>query len=235
MLGVAPSDGVGADLVGRAASRGLEGLELAISGSRGTARLRSPLIGEFNAENLLVALGILLAWDVPLDEACALLERCAPPPGRMEVVGREGRPAVVVDYAHTPAGLERALATVRALTSGEVWCVFGCGGERDTGKRPEMGAVAARSAEHVVLTDDNPRSEDPGTIIADIRAGIGVHADVRVEQPREAAIETAIAAAGPDDVVLVAGKGEERVQLTASGPRPFNDTEAAVRALGVAS
>ncbi len=233
-LRVALTDRVEADLVGRVESVGLDGLRLEISGSRGTARLRSPLIGEFNAENLLVALGVLITWQVPLAEACALLERCTAAPGRMEVIAGRGGPTVVVDYAHTPAGLERALATVRGLTPGEIWCVFGCGGERDTGKRAAMGAVAARGAEHLVLTDDNPRGEDPAAIIADIRAGIGPHADVRVEQARESAIDAAIAAAGTRDVVLVAGKGSERVQLTAAGPRPFNDSDVVARALGVA-
>lgn len=234
-LRVATTDRVAADVVAQVGTRGLEGLVLDITGSHGEARLASPLLGEFNAENLVVALGLLLTWDLRLADACALLEHCAPPPGRMEAIRCGDGPVVVVDYAHTPAGLERALETVRALAAGEVWCVFGCGGERDTGKRAAMGAVAARSADHLVLTDDNPRGEDPAAIIADIRSGVGVHPDVRVEQPREAAIGAAIDAARAGDVVLVAGRGSERVQLTAEGPRPFSDRDVAARALGAAS
>lgn len=234
-LRVATTDRVEADLVARVTARGLDGLELEIGGRAGRARLGSPLLGEFNAENLVVALGLLLTWDLRLTDACALLEHCAPPPGRMEAIRRGDGPTAVVDYAHTPAGLERALEAVRALAPGEVWCVFGCGGERDPGKRAAMGAVAARSADHVVLTDDNPRGEDPSAIIADIRSGMGAHGDVRVERPREAAIRAAMDAARSGDVVLVAGKGSERVQVTADGPRPFSDRDVAADALGAAS
>jgi UDP-N-acetylmuramoyl-L-alanyl-D-glutamate--2,6-diaminopimelate ligase len=192
----------------------------------------SPLVGEFNAENLLLALGALIAWDLPFAEACAALERCLGLPGRMEVLG--GGPAapwVVVDYAHTPAALERVLRDLRGLGDGELWCVFGCGGDRDAGKRAPMGAAAARLADHVVLTDDNPRGEDPGAIVADIRVGLSGHPDVRLEHERGKAISAAVARAGVGDVVLVAGKGHESWQWIGTERRAFSDRAAVQAAL----
>ena len=222
-----------ADLVGRCRLKALSGLELEVSGRHGSATLVSPLIGEFNAQNLLIATGALLAWDLPLTDACDALAECSPPPGRMEVHGgTRGQPWVVVDYAHTPDALERALATLSAAAPGELWCVFGCGGERDRGKRPEMGAAAAGSAQHILLTDDNPRGEDPAAIIADIRTGIEAHPDVAVAHSREQAIARAVAAAGAGDVVLVAGKGHETSQAFAGGRRPFDDRAVVADVLG---
>ena len=222
-----------ADLVGRCRLQGLSGLELEVNGRHGSATLVSPLIGEFNAENLLLAAGALLAWEMPLPDACAALAECRSPPGRMEVHGGTGgQPWVVVDYAHTPDALDRALTTLAAAAPGALWCVFGCGGERDRGKRPEMGAAAARSAKHIVLTDDNPRGEDPAVIVADIRAGIAAHRDVAVVHSREQAIARAVAAAGDGDVVLVAGKGHETSQFVAGGQRLFDDRAAVADVLG---
>ncbi|HEX7080717.1 MAG TPA: UDP-N-acetylmuramoyl-L-alanyl-D-glutamate--2,6-diaminopimelate ligase [Gammaproteobacteria bacterium] len=227
-----------ADLAAAVTARGLAGLELDVFGRYGEARLVSPLIGGFNAENLLVALGVLVSWDVPLGAACDALGRAAPPPGRLEVVaagdagGTAGAPCVVVDYAHTPDGLERALDAVRAPTSGEVWCVFGCGGDRDRGKRAAMGRAAAAGAEHLVLTDDNPRSEDPEQIVRDVLEGVGAHPSVAIEHDRGRAIARAIAAAKPGDVVLIAGKGHETSQWIGTAQRPFSDRAAALDALG---
>ncbi|HEX5418703.1 MAG TPA: UDP-N-acetylmuramoyl-L-alanyl-D-glutamate--2,6-diaminopimelate ligase [Gammaproteobacteria bacterium] len=226
------------DLEAEVEDRGLEGLVLAISGRFGTARLASPLVGDFNAENLLVALGVLLAWDMPLADACAALAAAAPPPGRLEVIGGgAGRPTVIVDYAHTPDGLERVLRALKRVAAGELWCVFGCGGERDRGKRPLMGAAAAAWADRVVLTDDNPRGEDPDAIVEQIRGGFEAAASpsrqrLRVEHDRRRAIAHAVGAAGPRDVVLVAGKGHETQQLVGAASRPFSDREAAAAALG---
>ena len=209
---------------------GLAGTQLAISGRRGEARIASRLVGEFNAENLLIALGALVAAGHEIGEAARTLEAVSPPPGRMEVFGGPpDRPWIVVDYAHTPAALERVLAELAAMTGSALSCVFGCGGERDRGKRPLMGEVAARYAAHIVLTDDNPRGEDPRAIVADIKSGIGRHRDLRVEHDRAAAIAGAVAAAGAGDVVLVAGKGHETVQIVGGQMRPFDD-RAAVRA-----
>ena len=231
---VAAADVDGVDLGAHVRSRGLEGLELELFGRYGEARLRSPLIGTFNAENLLVALGVLVAWDLSLADACAALEGCAAPPGRLEVVNaprRSAAPYVVVDYAHTPDGLERVLETVRSLATGDVWCVFGCGGERDRGKRAPMGAIAAARADHVIVTDDNPRGEDPDAIVRDILGGIGADARVVVEHDRAAAIRRAIRGARPDDVVLIAGKGHETTQRSGAEERPFDDRAEALAAL----
>ncbi|HEY5666955.1 MAG TPA: UDP-N-acetylmuramoyl-L-alanyl-D-glutamate--2,6-diaminopimelate ligase, partial [Gammaproteobacteria bacterium] len=162
---VAVGSGSRAELRADCASRGLAGVALDVTGAFGNATLESPLLGDFNAENLMNALGALLALGHELDAAADALAGASPPPGRMEVFGgTAGRPWVVVDYAHTPAALARVLSLVGSIGNGSLTCVFGCGGDRDRGKRAEMGAAAARLADHVVLTDDNPRSEDPAAI-----------------------------------------------------------------------
>jgi UDP-N-acetylmuramoyl-L-alanyl-D-glutamate--2,6-diaminopimelate ligase len=222
-LGVTLRDAPDADIQGRIVKHGLDGQEIEISGAYGPAVLRTALIGEFNAMNLLLALGALLNLDVPIAEACTALGACSPPPGRMESFGgRGGQPRIIVDYAHTPDALTRALQAVRDLAQGEVWVVFGCGGDRDRAKRPLMGA-AASAADHIVVTDDNPRSEDPAAIVAEIQQGIAADRDVHVEHDRAAAIAYAVGAAAADDVVLVAGRGHERVQQRAEGARDFDD------------
>jgi UDP-N-acetylmuramoyl-L-alanyl-D-glutamate--2,6-diaminopimelate ligase len=153
----------------------------------------------------------------------------------MEVLGGlPDKPWVVIDYAHTPDALQRVLGTLEAAVTGELWCVFGCGGDRDRGKRPMMGAVAADLADRVVLTDDNPRSEDPARIVADIRAGFHDHPRVSVIHDRRAAIATAIERARVGDVVLVAGKGHEAEQLVGSERRAFSDRAVVAELLGVA-
>jgi UDP-N-acetylmuramoyl-L-alanyl-D-glutamate--2,6-diaminopimelate ligase len=231
VLGVTLSGDADADIRGRIVAHGLEGQQIAIDGAYGAATLRTRLIGEFNAMNLLLVLGALLNLDVPIGEACAALGGCVAPPGRMEVFGGNGTPRVVVDYAHTPDALTRALQAIVELARGEVWVVFGCGGERDRTKRPLMGR-AATVAQHIVLTDDNPRSENPAEIVAQIRAGItGTH-DVHVEHDRAAAIALAIESAGPDDVVLVAGRGHERVQQRGDGGHVLDDRVVVGRIIG---
>jgi UDP-N-acetylmuramoyl-L-alanyl-D-glutamate--2,6-diaminopimelate ligase len=140
--------------------------------------------------------------------------------------------SVVIDYAHTPAALERVLATLRELTDGALWCVFGCGGDRDRGKRPLMGAAAAKYADRLVLTDDNPRSEDPAAIVASIRSGVPAERSVIVEHDRGAAIRFAIEGAAADDLVLIAGKGHEAIQIGPLGERRFSDRECALDVLG---
>jgi UDP-N-acetylmuramoyl-L-alanyl-D-glutamate--2,6-diaminopimelate ligase len=214
---------------------GLDGVELGISGTFGTARLASKLIGAFNADNLLSALGALLAQGMALPAACAALGAAKPPPGRMEVLGGPpDKPWVVVDYAHTPDALHRVLATLEDAVAGEIWCVFGCGGDRDRGKRSMMGGVAADLADRIVLTDDNPRGEDPARIVSDIRAGLHDHPRVSVIHDRRTAIATAIERAGPGDVVLVAGKGHEAEQLVGAERRSFSDRAVAAELLGAA-
>ncbi|HJR71063.1 MAG TPA: UDP-N-acetylmuramoyl-L-alanyl-D-glutamate--2,6-diaminopimelate ligase [Gammaproteobacteria bacterium] len=212
----------------------LTGVELDVAGAFGTARLTSKLIGAFNAENLLSALGALVAQGMALPAACVALGAAHPAPGRMEVLGGPpSKPWVVVDYAHTPDALFRVLTTLEAAFVGELWCVFGCGGDRDRGKRPLMGAVVADLADRIVLTDDNPRSEDPAAIIGDIREGIGDHPRVNVVHDRRAALKTAIERARPGDVVLVAGKGHETEQLVGTERRAFSDRAVVAELLGV--
>jgi UDP-N-acetylmuramoyl-L-alanyl-D-glutamate--2,6-diaminopimelate ligase len=233
IVSVSHAPGNSASLEGRGERLGLAGLALDVAGEFGHTRIESPLIGSFNIENLLVALGVLVASGDELDDAGQALALAAAPPGRLEVFGGPpGRPWVVVDYAHTPSALERTLAELNAISSGAITCVFGCGGERDRGKRALMGEAAARYAAHIVLTDDNPRGEDAAAIVADIKAGIARHPDVKVEHSRELAIVEAIRAAAADDIVLVAGKGHETVQQTASAARPFDDRALVASVLG---
>ncbi len=188
-------------------------------------RVQLRAIGEIFLENALAALGAALAAGVPAEAAVSALARVAPPPGRFQVVHR--KPCVVVDYAHTPDALARTLATARTLCSARVHVVFGAGGERDRAKRPLLG-VAARAADRIVLTSDNPRAEDPNAIADAIATGIGAHGEVVRELERARAIELAIRGAGPDDLVLIAGKGHEQSQEAAGVRRPFSD-EAIVR------
>jgi hypothetical protein len=169
------------------------GLELEIRGHFGDRRLRSPLIGGFNAENLAITLGVLLAWQFGVDEALDALGACTAPPGRMEGYRLPNGAVAVVDYAHTPDALAKALAAVRAHARGRVLVVFGCGGERDPGKRALMGEVAERLADRVIVTDDNPRGEDADRIVAMILRGIRRPERVLVERDRARAIDTAIA------------------------------------------
>jgi UDP-N-acetylmuramoyl-L-alanyl-D-glutamate--2,6-diaminopimelate ligase len=222
------------ELSARLERSGFRGVELAVAGKFGSARLASKLIGAFNAENLLSALGVLLAQGMALPAACAALADAKPAPGRMEVLGGARQPWVVVDYAHTPDALQRVLTTLESAATGELWCVFGCGGDRDRGKRPMMGAVAADLADRIVLTDDNPRSEDPARIVDDIRAGVADHPRVSVIHDRRAAIATAIERARPGDVVLVAGKGHEAEQLVGNERRAFSDRAVVAELLGAA-
>ena len=202
------------------------GLELEIESSRGAARLGSSLIGNFNVENLLTVLAVLVAWDVPLERACDALARCSTPPGRMQAEGGGALPLALIDYAHTPDALSKALHAARAHCAGRLWCVFGCGGERDRGKRGEMGRIAATLADEIIVTDDNPRREDPREIVAAIIEAItvaGAAAHARVIHERGQAIRAALAGASAPDVVLVAGKGHEDYQIIGGERRAFSD------------
>jgi UDP-N-acetylmuramoyl-L-alanyl-D-glutamate--2,6-diaminopimelate ligase len=229
------SRGAVAEISARSLRSDLSGIDLDVGGAYGTARLRSPLIGDFNADNLLSALGALVAQGMELAAACAALGRARPAPGRMEVLGGPPRhPWVVIDYAHTPDALQRVLTTLEAATAGELTCVFGCGGDRDRGKRPLMGAIAADLADRIVVTDDNPRSEDPAEIVRDIRTGIGAHPRTSVVHDRRAALRSAIDRARPGDVVVVAGKGHETEQIVGAQRREFSDRAVAAEILGVA-
>jgi UDP-N-acetylmuramoyl-L-alanyl-D-glutamate--2,6-diaminopimelate ligase len=192
-----------------------------------------PVVGRFNVSNLLAVTGALLARKERLADIAAALRTLRPPPGRMQALGGLRQPLVVVDYAHTPDAMEKALAVLRETATargGKLVCVFGCGGDRDPGKRPQMGAVAARLADRVLVTSDNPRSEDPLRIIAEIVAGMP--APRRIEPDRALAIAEAVAAADTRDVVLLAGKGHEPYQEIAGVRHPFSDLDVAQSALG---
>jgi len=204
--------------------RALEkGIALELESSWGAATFETALLGGFNAENLLAALGALLASGLSLRTAVERLARVKTVAGRMELFTRTGAPRVVVDYAHTPHALETALQALRPHCRGELICVFGAGGDRDRGKRPQMGALAERFADRVVLTSDNPRSENPDSILDQIAQGFEQpQRAVRISD-RGAAIASAIREAAADDLVLVAGKGHENYQQTASQRLAFSD------------
>jgi UDP-N-acetylmuramoyl-L-alanyl-D-glutamate--2,6-diaminopimelate ligase len=187
--------------------------------------------GLFNVDNALMAASIASALEVEDDAIVAGLAQSSPVPGRMEVIDHEVPFSVVVDFAHTPAGLEVVLSSARPLTSGRIICVFGCGGNRDRAKRPLMGEVADRLADVAILTSDNPRDEDPLAIIDDVRAGMHGHATLVVEPDRRAAIGAALGRAHPGDLVLIAGKGHETTQTVGDRTLPFDDRDEARNAL----
>jgi UDP-N-acetylmuramoyl-L-alanyl-D-glutamate--2,6-diaminopimelate ligase len=201
----------------------------------GNAEIDAPLLGRFNAANLLAVLTALLVSGAKLDDACRALAHITPPPGRMQTFGGNAHPLVVVDYAHTPDALEKVLATLREIVSGgRLICVFGCGGNRDRGKRPLMGQAASKGADEVWVTSDNPRNEEPRRIIDDILGGTGgatPDGRVRVEPDRARAIFEAIGGAHQGDVVLIAGKGHEDYQEIAGERLPFSDVAVARKAL----
>lgn len=217
----------------RAENLGLDGngigFDLVVDGAR--HRVASPLLGRFNADNLLAVAGVLHALDAAPAAIAALLSQLQPIHGRMNRLGGNGRPVVVVDYAHTPDALEQALSSLRAHAHGRLLCVFGCGGERDAGKRPQMAAIAERLADGVIVTDDNPRGEDGDAIVADILRGFADASRVIVERDRARAIGLAVDAANADDIVLIAGKGHEPYQEIAGVRHPFDDTRVAKAAL----
>ena len=209
-----------------------EGIAFEVRSSWGEARIESALLGRFNVSNLLGVLTTMLVSGVPFDRATAALAGLEPVAGRMQRLGGAGKPVVVIDYAHTPDALEKtlvALKDVAKASGGRLAVVFGCGGERDRGKRPLMGAVASRHADAILVTSDNPRGEDPAAIIAEISAAIPVPHEAI--EDRRAAIERAIASAGAEDVVLIAGKGHETYQEIAGRRLPFSDALEAKQAL----
>ena len=210
------------------------GLAFTVFEANAQAEVRSSLVGEFNASNLLVVLGGLRALGVPLADAAAVASALTPVPGRLQRVNQHGDLEVVVDYAHTPDALAKVLQALRPLATargGRLWCVFGCGGNRDATKRPLMGAIAAAGADRVVVTSDNPRDEMPCSILAQILAGVTGHDDIDVIEDRRAAIRHAVRGASAGDVLLLAGKGHEDYQEVAGVKRPFSDLVEAQAAL----
>ena len=202
----------------------------------GGAGVKTHLVGHFNVSNALAVLGALLAKGVALRSAIDAIEALTPAPGRMQQVGGQDAPMVVIDYAHTPDALEKTLGALRQVArerGGALWCVFGCGGDRDPGKRAQMGAIS-QVAEHVLVTSDNPRSEEPGAIIAQIVAGMDAsHAGFTIQaiEDRAAAILSAIKHAAKADVILLAGKGHEPYQEIKGRKMPFSDADHAALAL----
>lgn len=210
---------------------GMEGLRLRVQcdeqGRETTRDLRSQLLGRFNAYNLLAALAVLQQAGIETDVALAALAEVPPVPGRMQAIHVDGRPLAVVDYAHTPEALANALEAVRAHVTGKVICVFGCGGDRDRGKRPLMARAVAQLADRAIITDDNPRSEKPQDIVREITAGLPAQFPYQIEHDRARAIALALRSAGPDDAVLIAGKGHEDYQIYGEQRRHFSDVEVA--------
>lgn len=206
-------------------SQGRDGLTLHVVSPWGETCFTTRLLGRFNASNLLAVLATLVISGIPFDAAIQKLGRLQPVPGRMECYGgRHGKPLVVVDYAHTPDALSQVLQSLREHCQNALWVVFGCGGNRDRGKRPLMGEIAQRHADHVVLTDDNPRYENADEIIADILAGLRSPQSIHVERDRAQAIAWAVAHATQHDVVLIAGKGHESYQLIGDTKLTFSDS-----------
>ncbi len=210
-----------------------QGLAFEVSSPWGNGAVTAPVFGRFNAYNVLAVLGGLLASDIGFASAVKAIAGIQPLPGRMQRLGGGDLPLVLVDYAHTPDALEKTLGAARELVAGNgrLVCVFGCGGNRDPGKRPMMGAIAERLADRVILTSDNPRDEDPRSILNDIRGGMT--RDCQIVPDRDAAIAQSISQSNAGDVILIAGKGHENYQEIRAVRLPFSDVEVTKQALGV--
>lgn len=219
-----------------------QGIQAWIKSPWGEGPLRCPLLGRFNLSNVLAAIAAVCVQGIPLSQVLEFMPHLQPVPGRMmRFGGSKGLPLVIVDYAHTPDALTQVLTAVRSHCRGQLWCVFGCGGDRDRGKRPLMMQAAKELSDKVIITQDNPRSEDPEQIIADITQNLEQHLeinhdleknhDISIEPDRSLAIALAIKAAGPEDVVVIAGKGHESVQIIGTQKRPFSDQAEVLKAL----
>ena len=212
-----------------------KGMRLSLKSDYGNAIFEVNLLGRFNIENVAAVFGVLMANEMPFDQAVSCLSNLKAPRGRMELMGgKNGSPLVVIDYAHTPDALKQSLETLRAHCSGVLWAVFGCGGDRDKGKRPLMARAAEELADNLVLTDDNPRTEDPAAIVADMVAGLVDPERVTIEHDRKRAIAYAVSHAGHEDAVLIAGKGHEDYQIVGVERRFFSDQLAVEEALDAA-
>ena len=226
----------GAELRAVVRSMDINGMNIHIDGPWGSEEFHTSLLGEFNASNLLAAAGTLALLGMPWSQVLHQLEVMQPVPGRMMRLGGEsGQPVVVIDYAHTPDALEHALQAARTHLNGQLTCVFGCGGNRDQGKRPQMGRAAEMLADKVFVTSDNPRHESAGRIIEDVMAGFESPDKAIVEPDRAVAIQKAIENCQPGDIVLVAGKGHETWQEIGGQKIPFSDESTILTALGDAA
>ncbi|MDR2012642.1 MAG: UDP-N-acetylmuramoyl-L-alanyl-D-glutamate--2,6-diaminopimelate ligase [Rhodanobacter sp.] len=221
-----------ADIIARDITADAHGIQFHLRTPWGEGMVATRLLGRFNVANLLAVVACLGRLGLPFTAIVTALAALEPIAGRMNRLGGAGaQPLVVIDYAHTPDALEQALSNLRAHCAGRLICVFGCGGERDAGKRPQMGAIAQALADRLIVTDDNPRDEDGAAIVTQILAGLARPQDVLIERDRASAIARAIADARPGDVVLIAGKGHEPYQEIAGVRRPFEDTAIARQAL----
>ena len=205
------------------------GSDVTVTTSWGDGTFTLPLPGDFNVANAAIVLAYLLMTGTSIEQASDVLQLVTAPPGRMQQISTTGS-ALYVDYAHTPDAIESALRALRPHCRGKLWCVFGCGGERDAGKRPLMGGLVERLADQVIVTSDNPRNEDPKRIIDDVLAGLSNIHEATVIEDRAAAIAWAVANAGPSDVVLIAGKGHENYQEIGDERRAFSDCALALAA-----
>ncbi|OEF10319.1 UDP-N-acetylmuramoyl-L-alanyl-D-glutamate--2,6-diaminopimelate ligase [Vibrio genomosp. F10] len=211
------------------------GITLTFSGKFGDGSFTAPLIGEFNASNLLLALTTLLSLGFDKQALIETAEHITPVLGRMELFSAAQKAKVVVDYAHTPDALEKALLALKVHCSGKLWAIVGCGGDRDTGKRPMMAKIAETHADHIIFTDDNPRSESPQLIVSDMLAGLDNPDDAYVEHNRYLALQYALSQADENDIVLLAGKGHEDYQVMANEIVHYSDRESALQLLGITS
>ena len=213
----------------------VDGIEFDVHWRGNSQRVNVPLFGDFNSENVLTVLAVMLAMGVSMPDAVKKLEHIKPVTGRMERFGGDGRPLIFVDYAHTPDALDKVLSSMRKHCLQALWVVFGCGGNRDKGKRPQMGRIAEQWADHVIITDDNPRFENGLDIVDDILTGCSStgHHPVKVEviQDREQAIQNVIARAAEKDCIVVAGKGHEHYQEINGVQIAFSDTQVVIDAL----
>jgi UDP-N-acetylmuramoyl-L-alanyl-D-glutamate--2,6-diaminopimelate ligase len=245
ILGVSRDAERGAEVFLESAEVSLDGTRARVHTPTGPIDVSLPLVGDFNVENMLVACGVGVAMAVDMDVLVRGIEACPQVPGRAERIGSDvpNAPTVVVDYAHTPDAVDKLLRTLRPLTSGRLIALFGCGGDRDRAKRPLMAEAVARWSDRIVATSDNPRSEDPLAILADVEAGLAVLQ--RVESSalddatgayalipdRRDAIETAVSIGRPGDIVVIAGKGHEDYLIVGRERLPFSDSEEALRVL----
>ncbi len=201
----------------------INGVEAQLVTPYGTGLLRTQLIGHFNLSNVLAAIGIVLQMEFDLEQILPVISSLKSVSGRMQTFGGDKKPLVIIDYAHTPDALEQALKAIKQHCQNNIWCVFGCGGDRDKGKRPIMGKIAAEMANYVVITDDNPRHELATNIVNDIVSGIADQTKITIEHNRKNAIAYAIKHAKPGDIVLIAGKGHEDYQQVGDNRFPFSD------------
>ena len=212
-----------------------DGIQISLNSDWGSANLSVPLIGAFNASNILVAFATLLSLGYDILELEVAAPKLSAVIGRMELFSSEGKAKIVVDYAHTPDALDKALQALRVHCSGKLWCIFGCGGDRDTGKRPMMARIAEQQADVIILSDDNPRSEDPSIITKDMLVGLNEPEAAKIIHDRFDACQYALSQAGENDIILLAGKGHEDYQVLANKTVHYSDRESAQKLLGLLS